>query len=56
MKLTGITPILNVINVPGSIAWFEKLGWKRGFTWNDGGMIEGAVICFNQSETTGLVE
>ena len=42
MKLTGVTPILNVSDVPASIAWFEKLGWKRGFTWNDGGMIDGA--------------
>lgn len=39
MKLTGITPILNVSNVGASIEWFEKLGWKRGFTWNDGGMM-----------------
>lgn len=43
MKLTGITPILNVSDVPASIAWFLKLGWKRGFSWNDGGMIEGAA-------------
>src|SRR5262245_36647386 len=40
MKLTGLTPILNVSNVPASIAWFEKLGWERSFTYNDGGMIE----------------
>jgi len=39
MKLTGITPILNVSDVPASIAWFERLGWKRGFTWNEAGMM-----------------
>jgi uncharacterized glyoxalase superfamily protein PhnB len=43
MKLTGITPILNVSGVPASIAWFEKLGWTRGFSYNDGGMIECAA-------------
>lgn len=39
MKLTGLTPILNVSDVGDSIEWFEKLGWKRGFTWNNGGMM-----------------
>ena len=43
MNVTGITPILNVSDVPASIAWFEKLGFKRGFTYNDGGMIENAA-------------
>ncbi len=42
MELEHVTPILNVSNVPQSIAWFEKLGWKRSFTWNSVGMIEGA--------------
>ena len=43
MQLTQVTPILNVSDVGASIAWFERLGWQRGFTWNDGGGIaEGA--------------
>ena len=42
MAIKGVTPVLNVSDVPRSLAWFESLGWKRGFTWNDGGMIEGA--------------
>lgn len=43
MLVHKITPILRVTSVPGSFAWFESLGWKRGFSWNDGGMIpEGA--------------
>ena len=32
MKVTGITPILNVSDVAASIAWFERLGWSCGFT------------------------
>ena len=42
MAISGVTPILNVSDVPASLAWFESLGWKRGFTYGDGGMIEGA--------------
>jgi hypothetical protein len=45
MKLHGITPILNVASVPQSIAWFERLGWQRGFSWNSGGIIEGGADC-----------
>ena len=43
MNLTAIAPILNVSDVPASIAWFEKLGWNRCFTYNDSGMIAGAA-------------
>lgn len=43
MAIKGLTPVLNVSSVPRSIAWFESLGWTRGFTWNDGGSIEGAA-------------
>lgn len=43
VAITGITPILNVSHVPTSLAWFESLGWTRGFTHNEGGMIEGAA-------------
>jgi len=42
MTVHKITPVLNVSSVPASLAWFEKLGWKRAFTWNDGGMIASA--------------
>lgn len=41
MKLQGLTPILNVSDVPASREWFAKLGWQRGFAWNDGGPIAG---------------
>ena len=43
MKIHGITPILNVSDVPASLAWFEKLGWKRSFTWNGSNAIVGAA-------------
>ena len=43
MQLTHVTPILNVSDVPASIAWFERLGWQRCFTWNDAGMIQAAA-------------
>ncbi len=39
MKLTHLTPVLNVSDVPASLDWFEALGWERGFAWDDeGGM------------------
>ncbi|MCE9620033.1 MAG: VOC family protein [Planctomycetes bacterium] len=43
MPIRGITPILNVSSVPKSLEWFESLGWHRGFTWGDDGMIPGAA-------------
>jgi len=43
MSIEGITPILNVSDVPQSFAWFESLGWKRGFAWNSGGIIADAA-------------
>ncbi len=39
MKLTAITPILNVSSVSESLKWFESLGWERAWTYNDGGMV-----------------
>ena len=42
MKLCSITPILNVSDVPASLAWFERLGWTRSFSWNGGGAIADA--------------
>ncbi|MFN0054302.1 MAG: VOC family protein, partial [Planctomycetales bacterium] len=43
MGIQSVTPVLNVSSVGESLVWFEKLGWTRGFTWNEGGLIgEGA--------------
>lgn len=33
MLARGLTPILNVSDIEQSFAWFEKLGWTRGFDW-----------------------
>ena len=39
MKVDHLTPVLNVSDVAASLAWFESLGWERGFAWDDeGGM------------------
>jgi catechol 2,3-dioxygenase-like lactoylglutathione lyase family enzyme len=35
MHAKGLTPILNVSDIVQSFAWFEKLGWKKGFDWGD---------------------
>ncbi len=43
MKVERVTPILNVSDVPASLAWFEALGWERGFSWNAGGSIANAA-------------
>jgi hypothetical protein len=29
-----LVPILNVSDIGESFAWFEKLGWRKGFEWN----------------------
>lgn len=49
-----IVPILNVSNIQESFAWFEKLGWQKGWDWGDpptfGGVRSGAVeifLCLN---------
>ena len=35
MLARRLTPILNVSNIAESFAWFEKLGWKKGWDWDD---------------------
>ena len=35
MKVTRLTPVLNVSNLQESVAWFEKLGWEKGWEWDD---------------------
>jgi catechol 2,3-dioxygenase-like lactoylglutathione lyase family enzyme len=29
----GLTPILNVSDIAASFAWFERLGWTKGWDW-----------------------
>jgi len=35
MVVTRLTPILNVSDIQESFAWFEKLGWKKGWASGD---------------------
>src|SRR5262245_40989806 len=35
MHAKGLTPILNVSDFPQSVAWFEKFGWTKSWTWDD---------------------
>jgi catechol 2,3-dioxygenase-like lactoylglutathione lyase family enzyme len=50
----GLTPILNVSNIVESFAWFEKLGWTKGWDWGTpptfGGVCSGhceIFLCLN---------
>src|SRR5262245_65913323 len=54
MLAKGLTPILNVSDMQESFAWFEKLGWKKGWDWGDpptfGGVCSGKFeifLCLN---------
>ena len=50
MNAHRLTPILNVSDMQQSFAWFEKLGWKKGWNWGDpptfGGVCSGACEIF----------
>src|SRR5436853_6005461 len=50
MKAKGLTPILNVSDFQASVAWFEKLGWQKGWDWGDpptfGGVCSGDCEIF----------
>jgi catechol 2,3-dioxygenase-like lactoylglutathione lyase family enzyme len=50
MFAKGLTPILNVSDIQESFAWFEKLGWKKGWDWGSpptfGGVRSGKVEIF----------
>jgi hypothetical protein len=35
MLVKHLTPILNVSDMDQSFAWFERLGWTKGFEWGD---------------------
>src|SRR5262249_35770247 len=45
-----LTPILNVSDIQASFAWFEKLGWQKGWDWGSpptfGGVCSGACEIF----------
>lgn len=44
MNVHRLTPILNVSNIEESIAWFEKAGWSKCWTWGEPPTF-GAVGC-----------
>ena len=35
MKVSSLTPILNVSDIEASFKWFESLGWQIGFQWGE---------------------
>jgi catechol 2,3-dioxygenase-like lactoylglutathione lyase family enzyme len=35
VTVRSVRPILNVSDVRESLAWFEQLGWKTAFVWDD---------------------
>jgi len=35
VKVSAVTPILNVSDIAQTFQWFEKLGWKKGFEWGE---------------------
>jgi hypothetical protein len=46
MLAKRLTPILNVSDIQRSFAWFEKLGWQKGWDW-------GPNCCGRKSIGTG---
>jgi catechol 2,3-dioxygenase-like lactoylglutathione lyase family enzyme len=50
MFAKGLTPILNVSDLQRSFAWFEKLGWRKGWDWGSpptfGGVCSGHCEIF----------
>lgn len=51
MTIKGVTPILNVKSVAESMAWFERLGWRRGFSWPEGETDPGfGSVCSDEAE------
>lgn len=50
MHANRLTPILNVSNITESFAWFEKLGWTKGWDWGSppafGGVCSGNCEIF----------
>ena len=47
MDAKALTPILNVSDIVEGFAWFEKLGWKKGWDWGSPPMFGGvcSVAC-----------
>jgi len=52
-----LVPILNVSDIQQSFAWFEKLGWSKGWDWGDpprfGGVCSGHCEIFLCQDAQG---
>lgn len=48
MKINHLTPILNVSDIHASFAWFERLGWAKGWEWGDPASFGG--VCSGECE------
>ena len=48
MKVSFITPILNVSDIVASFKWFESLGWSVGFQWGE--PVGFGSVCCGESE------
>ena len=50
MNAKRVIPILNVSDINQSFAWFEKLGWEKGWDWGEpptfGGVCSGDCEIF----------
>ena len=62
MMAKRVNPILNVSNIRESFAWFEMLGWKKGWEWGDppdfGGVCSGECerfLCQNGQGSRGRI-
>lgn len=63
LQAKAITPILNVSDMQESFAWFEKLGWAKGWDWGTpptfGGVCSGnceIFLCLNGQGGRGRSE
>jgi Glyoxalase/Bleomycin resistance protein/Dioxygenase superfamily len=51
LPVQNLTPVLNVSSVTDSMAWFELLGWRRGFAWPEGAAEPGfGSVCSERAE------
>lgn len=52
MQIIHLTPILNVSDIATSIYWFEALGWKRCWTYNNSGPIDESALANGDGPAT----
>ena len=48
MKVTAVTPILNVSNITESFNWFKSLGWSIGLQWGE--PVDFGSVCNGDTE------